>query len=955
MVDAAAALWSNVPTAALTLTDAGNLAEDVNGSNVVSSSGTGGNALSFSAPSDVTPNSTGTPIAVIFDSDGSVLNALEGQGASTPTDCESNSMLFWIDNMNNNATLAHGVIVLNGLCATTPSKLAMMSYQLGRAFGQLLGLDYSQVNDNALSMGANETNAALAWPIMQPISHECGASGGTCIPDPGTLRPDDIAALNRLYPVTAGNLAAFPGRVLTAANTVSIRGTITFPSGLGGQGMQGVNVVARPLDANGNPLYQYTVTAVSGAYFAGNHGNEVTGWTDNYGNRLDRFGSNEASLEGFFDLSGIPLPPGMTTANYQISFEQVNPLYIDSISVGPYIIGSPTPYGTLATVEVLGMAAGSSQTLTLDSTNPNGPLVAIQPPDPFAPRRPIAEPGKPIAELRESNSELREPVAALRKPILIALPVTRNATADLGIESRPDPLPATGTWTSNLTAVGQSDWFIFPVRANRIFTIVAQAYDPLTGAPSATKAMPAIGVWDGFDPIETAASAYGPAQNGDAIGETWLQVATSANDTIRLSIVDQRGDGRPDYLYRGWVLYADTVAPERLPATGGAITIRGRGFHAGDTVLVGGVSAHVVEILPTEILAIAPAAATGITGSQDVTVNDLPSFNAAATISGGISYDSANGDAVTIITAPLNQVPLNVPQPFTVFAEDASGNPAGGVTVHYSVTTGAATLGCGQTACSVTTSGDGRATLNITATNTSTAAVTAALTNGASVQTQFYGSTPAALTAVTPTLYLAAGATFAWPVQAIAQSANTPAAGLSVTFQSATGIAAPTAAVTTSSTGIASATLTVGPLTEGQSATSKACLTSTSTCAAFNAFGSRPEFATLAAVSGTSQNMQVGTTPAPVVIRVLDMNGNPMAGGAVTISQALYAWAPPCPPHGRCAQAQLLATQSTILTSALDGSITLTPLTKSGTPTALQGLAATGNTATLKFTIEQHP
>ena len=82
MVDAAAALWSAVPTAAVTLTDAGNLAEDVNGSNVVSSSGTGGNALSFAAPGDVTPYSTGTPIAVVFDSDGSVIDALEGQGAS---------------------------------------------------------------------------------------------------------------------------------------------------------------------------------------------------------------------------------------------------------------------------------------------------------------------------------------------------------------------------------------------------------------------------------------------------------------------------------------------------------------------------------------------------------------------------------------------------------------------------------------------------------------------------------------------------------------------------------------------------------------------------------------------------------------------------------------------------------------------------------------------------------
>ena len=912
MVDAAAALWSAVPTAAVTLTDAGNLAEDVMGSNVVSSSGTGGNALSFAAPSDVTPNSTGTPIAVVFDSDGSVINALEGQGASTPTDCEQNGLLVWIDNMNNNATLAHGVIVLNGRCATSPNLLAMMSYQLQRAFGQILGLDYSQVNDQALSMATNATNAARAWPVMQPINHECGATGGTCIPNPGSLRMDDIAALNRLYPVTAGNLAAFPGKVLTAANTVSIQGTVTFPNG---QGMQGVNVVARPLDANGNPLYQYTVTFVSGTYFAGNHGNPVTGWTDNYGNRLDRFGSNETALEGFFDLSGIPLPPGVTEANYQISFEGVNPLYIDSISVGPYVLGSPAPYGILAAVEVPGMSAGSAQTLSVTGTNPGGITVGNFP---------------------------RKPIALMSK-------------SQLGIEARPDSLPATGMWTSRIANVGQTDWFMFPVRGNRIFTIVARALDPLTGAPSAAKAMPAIGVWDGFDPIEAAPAGFTPAQNGIAPGETWLQVASAGSDIVRLGIADQRGDGRPDYLYQGWVLYADTVAPERLPATGGMIVIRGRGFRAGDTVLVGGVPAQVIEVLPTEITAIVPAAGTGVSGSLDVTVSDQPGFNAIATIPSGISYDSATGDAVTLVTAPMNQVPLNVPQPFTVYAEDANGNPAGGVTVTYSVTLGAATLGCGRSACSVTTSGDGRATLPITATNTSTAGVTASLTNGASVQTQFYGGTPAVLTAITPTLYVAAGATVAWPVQAIAQSRNAPASSLSVTFQSTTGIAAPAGAVTTNANGIAAATLTVGPLAEGQSASANACLTGTSSCAAFNAFGSRPEFATLTAVSGTSQSVAASAAPAPVVIRVLDMDGNPMAGATVSVSQALYAWTPPCPPHGRCAQPQLLAKQTITLTSALDGSVTLAPLTQTGVATTLQGLAATGNAGTLKFFVEQHP
>ncbi len=76
--------------------------------------------------------------------------------------------------------------------------------------------------------------------------------------------------------------------------------------------MQGVNVVARPLDANGNPLYQYTVTAVTGALFSGNHGNPITGFSDASGNPLTMWGSNDPTLQGSFDLSGIPLPPGMT-------------------------------------------------------------------------------------------------------------------------------------------------------------------------------------------------------------------------------------------------------------------------------------------------------------------------------------------------------------------------------------------------------------------------------------------------------------------------------------------------------------------------------------------------------------------------------------------------------------------------------------------------------------------
>jgi hypothetical protein len=80
-----------------------------------------------------------------------------------------------------------------------------------------------------------------------------------------------------------------------------------------------------------------------------------------------------------------------------------------------------------------------------------------------------------------------------------------------------------------------------------------------------------------------------------------------------------------------------------------------------------------------------------------------------------------------------------------------------------------------------------------------------------------------------------------------------------------------------------------------------------------------------------------------------------MAGATVTLYQALYAWAPPCPTHGLCAQPQLLATQAATASSALDGSVIFTAASLPGVATNLTGLAVTGNTATLNIAIEQHP
>ena len=895
MVDSAAALWTAVPTAGVTLTDAGPLNEDVNGSNIaVNPSG------QIIAPADVTPAATNYPLAVIYDADGSVINAVFGATASKPDACQNNAVYVWIDNFNPDATIAHAVILLNGLCATNSAMLQMMSFEVERAFGRVLGLDYAQVNPGAATNG--EADGMQGWPVMEPLSGACGASGGACIPDPTTLRYDDIASLNRIYPITNANLANFPGKQLTAANTISIQGNVSFRTGYG---MQGVNVVARPLDANGNPLYEYTVTAVTGALFSGNHGNPVTGFKDAGGNLLTMWGSNDPAQQGSFDLSGIPLPPGMPSATYQVTFEAINPLYILENSVGPYTQGQVSPSGTLNAVTLSILQPGSTQTLAVTASD------------------------SPVAGFNDAIASV----------------------------STPRPMPTGGLWCGRLSQIGQTDWFTFPVRGNRIFTVVTEALDE-TGAPSNSKAMPTIGVWDAFDSAGATPIGAAPGLNGLATGETWLRVASNSDDVVRIGIADLRGDGRPDYAYDGWLLYAGTVSPAHLSASGGPITIDGSGFRLADTVLVGGQPALVTSISPNQITAFAPPAASGITGSVDVEVDDLPTLYAAAIIPGGISYDSGTGDELTLVTAPSNTVPIGVPLPFTVTALSPALAPVGGVTVIYAVTSGTARLACGLTICSVTTTGDGRASINVTANDGTWSIVTASLTNGSSVQAQFGGGSAPAVSSLTPQLALAAGATFTWTVQALVLSSGMPLAGQSVAWQTPAGggIApqSPMAALT-NSVGIATEALTVGPLAEGQVVSINACLNGTSQCAAFSAYGARPEYALLDPISGTSQILAASGTPRQIALRLLDMDGNPMAGGTVALYQALYAWSPSCSPHTVCKQGTLLATQSATATSAIDGSVSFLPVSLPGVATNLLGIATSGYTAAVNIAVEQHP
>ena len=363
--------------------------------------------------------------------------------------------------------------------------------------------------------------------------------------------------------------------------------------------MQGVNVVARPLDANGNPLYQYTVSFVSGAYFNGNHGNPVTGWDDANGNPLTMWGSNDPTLQGSFDLSGIPLPPGVNTANYQVTFEPINPLYILTDSVGPYAQGQVNPSGTLNAISVPNMSAGSAQTLN----------------------------------------------------VTVSDSAVGGYNDAIGAQAQPRPMPTGGLWCGRLSQVGQSDWFTFPVRGNRIFTVVTQALTkparPRTPRPcppsaSGTHSIPwAQRPWA----LRPASTASPPAKLGCAWPPMATTLCASASPTCAATDAPTTPttDGSSTPILSRPRACPPPAVPSPFRAWAFALPTR---FWSADR------AALVTSISPNQITAIAPPAASGVTGSVDVEVDDLPTFYAAAVIPSGVSYDSGTGDALTLVTAP---------------------------------------------------------------------------------------------------------------------------------------------------------------------------------------------------------------------------------------------------------------------------------------------------------------
>jgi hypothetical protein len=908
LVAAAAAVW-NVPTAAMAMAYGGALQEHVSGANAY----LGSNGPVF--PQDVqSGNYAAVQIAVLYDSDGSITDMLLGGGASDPLECRQNGVTESVDLIAPAGSIQHAILVLNGRC-TGPAQQQQLQlqYQLERAFGRVLGVGWSQTNDNVFTQSPPPLyEQALHWPIMHPIDIVCGAYTYQCLLQPFTLRDDDVAAITTLYPMRVQDqfpsTPPAPGKVWSYLQAGVVNGTVSFPTG---EGMQGVNVVLqRQLLSSPIPEGFYDVSSVSGFLYQQNAGNPVTGAASGMQASM---GSTSGQLQGFYNLGWIPEidQTGASGPMFaEVTTEPINPLYTGAYSVGPYVAGSVSPSG----------AAES------------------EPPSNWLP------PYQYGWDIVQANFAPGDAAGNC------------NTGGD-GVESAPQPVTAGGWWTGVLCAHGHSAWSSFTAQAGRTATLEVTALDE-SGEATTAKAMPLIGVWAATDATGTppTAAATPSAFNTVTLGMTAAHVATAQAGGLRFVIADARGDGRPDFQYQARVLYADTIQPAITSLSGGQVTILGMGFRAGNQVLVNGVPAAVSSWTATVIVAVAPpesAFATNPNRPVDVAVVDL-STGGTTVMTAALTYSNIAPDQMVLVSAPSGTVAVMTAAatPFAVRMVLGDGvTPVAGLPVTFSVASGSAQLGaCAAPSCVVLTDATGLASTTITPTAFGSVTVQAAAAGAA--QSASFNAVARSIAAVQPAEYVAAGTTVVWAPQMTVVEDGAPAAGVVVTWTGAGGLAVSPATSVAGAAGVVQGSAVAGPLAAGVQATGQACAWTT-VCASFWAVGVDPSALRLTVVGGAGQAIAVSGTFAPVVLLVTDGQGDPVAGAAVAVHQTVDAAEGACPSRGPCPAAPVLGASATTEISDANGQVSVTPMQVEGVAEMTNVAAAAGTQGFVSLSLAQ--
>jgi len=819
LVATAFSTWTSISGVALAASQGGHLAEDVNGSNIaVDSSGT------ITAPADITPSATSTPVGVVYDYDGTVTDALLGQGAGDLADCFTNAVYGGPDNFSTGGNIAHALLVINGVCAATSTQLPDVQYRLVRVLGRVVGLGWSQANVNVLTRAPVPTSADFAgFPVMHFIDPGNCVPISLCYPNAAVPKMDDMDALARLYPTSVNPQPA--GRVYGSVYFTDASGNAVQP-------MQGVNVVARLMISN-EPSRQYVVTSVSGFAFHGNAGNIITGYVDANGLRYDRWGGSDPSLEGFFDLGQLTIPAGQNLAQYQLSVEALDPEW--SPGVEPYAPTQVAPSGSFAPV-VVTVTSGSN-----------------------------AE--RDILMLQDETAQTH--------------PGSGSTYAN------PAGLPQGSGWGSWISGYGCADFFEFAAQANRTASIAVTALDE-SGTPTEAKLFPVIGIWELSDQSGDPAPASTPsAFNSNTFGMTRLDAQFSVSETFRVGVADFRGDGRPDYFYRASILYSDTVTPPRLSLAGGVTALHGIGFKPGLQVSVSGNNGNTLSASASQIEVAMPSGVQDGTASILVAdpVSGAFSQMTDALSYGALATDQL---LLLQGAEPATPVGAAAANPIRVRAVAADGvTPVSGATIAWSATIGLQFSVCGGTSsCSVLSDEAGESSSWVTPTTTGQSTITIALAPASysppqSQQTTVVGISSALdLVAVAPTRWVGQGATLAVPLTVEALDLGVPKANVAINFALTKGTAALSASSGTTN-GSGFATITAQITNQNADVQVSACVApNNSPCQTFTLFSTPASLWTLETVSGSPQVVPAGQSFQPLVMRVTDGSAasNPLMG-----------------------------------------------------------------------------
>ena len=908
MVAAAAAVW-NVPTSSLSLAKGGTLAEHVTGSNTYF------DGANFVFPADAgISNEAAVPLPVIYDTDGSLIDLLLGSGASDPSGCRQTAVVESVDDIQADNYIHHALLVLNGRCVGgAPEQLLQMQYQLARAFGRVLGVAWSQTNDNVFT-AANTVTAdqETYWPLMHPVDVLCGNYSYQCMPNPFTLRPDDLSGLASVYLIPANHVPA--GKQASGAGAAFLFTSFLFPTG---QGMDWVNFTATR--KRGEVLDDYQiVSSVTGTYFQQSLPSPILGAP------AANEGSSNVGYETLAFMRVVPLD-GVATV-YSTS-EAINPLYFAEFALGPYVRPPVAP-------------SGSSQTWE----------------DPLA---------LPAPDTQVGISVFANDAASSCSP------------GNDGVEAAPAPLDASGWQAGLLCGWGHNSWWSATVRAGRSWTLEVTATDetgrPTTA--KAQPVVGLWNTSDPTGTLPTLASAAAPF-NSMALGVTQIGMPASATDTsVRFAVGDQFGAGRPDFTYGARLLYADSVSPATVGAGGGTITITGTGFRQGNLVQINGTTAAVTSWTATQIVAVAPPfpmIGSAVGTPLAVSVIDA-STNGSTTIANALVYTSAP-DLLEVVSAPTSlETGVAAATPFAVriLAYDGS-TPVAGVTVQFAVSAGSAVFAAGGSAATylatsdanglvqVTVIGGAAGPVTLTATEVSETvlsklAVDAVTTNDPAVTITLNDTDPMrSVTLSSASAYVAAGSGGAWTLQLDAVQDGSPAVGAPITWMAGPGLVMNTTGGPANASGTGALTVTALALPSASVTTVTGCAWAT-VCASWTVYGVDSSQWQVVASTGIDQNVTQAGSLGAVSFVVTDAAGHSLSGAPVTIHQRVLAWEGPCPATGACAAAPVLTSAQSEEMSDSHGTLALTPLQLPGIPQTVEVAVSSGTQGFATITLVKSP